>query len=243
MPARALVLDSLGMRQGVVSPGGEPPFVVAHRAGNDLTLLRRAEHASVRLIEADLHLFAGRVEVRHLKTLGPVPVLWDRWTLASPWAPRLLLEALLEACDPGTELMLDLKGRDPRLAAMVAGALAADGSTRTVTVCSRSWPLLAPLEDAPGVRIVRSVGSRRQLAALRRTLRDRSLAGISIHRRLLDARIAAELRARSELLLAWPVATVDQARELGAWGVHGVITEHFESLAKALARATTPAVA
>jgi hypothetical protein len=232
------------MRQDVAMHGGlEPPFVVAHRAGNDLTLLRRAEHASVGLVEADLHLFAGRVEVRHLKTLGPVPVLWDRWKLAPPWAPRLLLEELLGACGPGTQLMLDLKGRDTRLAAAVAAALAADGGERAVTVCSRSWSLLAPLEAAPGVRVVHSVGSRRQLTALWRRAGAQPLAGVSIHRRLLDARITAALRERTDLLLAWPVATVDQARELGAWGVHGVITEHFEALAGALRPpgATAPA--
>ena len=58
------------------------PFVVAHRAGNDLGTLRRAEALAIPLVEADVHLRRGRIEVRHLKTLGPLPVLWDRWRLA-----------------------------------------------------------------------------------------------------------------------------------------------------------------
>ena len=105
------------------APPGMRPFVVAHRAGNDLDRLQRAQELGLGVVEADLHLYAGRIEVRHLKTLGPLPVLWDRWTLASPWAPRLRLDRLLASVRPGTELMLDLKGRDRRLPALVAAAL------------------------------------------------------------------------------------------------------------------------
>jgi glycerophosphoryl diester phosphodiesterase len=207
--------------------------VVAHRAGNDLELLRRAERAGSGLVEADIHLFAGRLEVRHLKTLGPLPVLWDRWRLAPLWTPRLELETLLEAADRETELMLDLKGLDPRLSGLVAAELRRHRDGRPVTVCSRNWRLLAPLRDLEGVRVIHSVGSRRQLAALLRGQAGGQLEGVSIHRRLLDAAVAAELHARAGVLLSWPVATLAEARELWGWGVHGVITERFESLAGA----------
>ena len=205
----------------------ERPFIVAHRAGNDLALLRRAEAAGAGLIEADVHLFRGRLEVRHLKTLGPLPVLWDRWYLASPRTPRLELATLLAAARPDTPLMLDLKGRDPRLARRVLAAL--DG--RPVSVCSRSWRVLEPFLHRPEVRVVHSVGSRRQLRALRRRFAGRRLGGVSIHRRLLDASTVAELRERAELVVSWPVATPDEARRLWDWGVHGVISERFEALA------------
>src|SRR3954470_21371543 len=101
----------------------ETPFLVAHRAGNDLALLRRAERVRARLIEADVHLRRGRLEVRHLKTLGPLPVLWDRWYLASPRTPRLELQELLASAAPDTALMLDLKGRDPELSRRVGALL------------------------------------------------------------------------------------------------------------------------
>jgi hypothetical protein len=210
------------------------PFVVAHRAGNDLGILRRAEALTPRLVEADLHLRRGRVEVRHLKTMGPLPLLWDRWRLAPGWTPRLQLEALLAAASPGTELMLDLKGRDVRLSRRVAEALARPRPSR-VTVCSRNWALLEPLRDVPGVRLVHSVGSRRQLRALRRRFAGRRLAGVSIHRELLDPATVADLRRRAELVITWPVSTLDEARALGGWGVDGIITERFDSLAPALA--------
>ena len=211
------------------------PFVVAHRAGNDLGMLRRAEALAPRLVEADLHLRRGRIEVRHLKTLGPLPLLWDRWRLAPGWKPRLQLRALLAAADPATELMLDLKGRDGRLARRVADALAGEARPPRITVCSRNWELLRPLEGLDGVRLVHSVGSHRQLRALRRRFAGRRLEGISIHRDLLDAGSVADLRMRADMVMTWPVASADEARALAGWGVNGVITERFDALVAALA--------
>jgi glycerophosphoryl diester phosphodiesterase len=83
-------------------------------------------------------------------------------------------------------------------------------------------------------RVVNSVGSRRQLAALRRAFRARRLHGVSIHRRLLDARTVADLRDRADLVLSWPVATPEEACLLAGWGVDGLITEAFETLSVAL---------
>jgi glycerophosphoryl diester phosphodiesterase len=202
--------------------------VVAHRAGNDLALLRRAEARGVGLVEADVRLWRGRLEVRHLKSAGPLPLLWDTWTVAPPWTPRLALDDLLDAAEPQTELMLDLKGSDMRLAHMVATALAARPRER-ISACSRTWPLLEPLRAVPGVRLVHSVGSTRQLRALL-ALR-RPVEGISIHQKLLDPELTARLRARAGLLLSWPVSGHADAERLAGWGVDGLITEAFEALA------------
>lgn len=205
--------------------------------------LRRAHALGVRFVEADVHLFAGRLEVRHLKTVGPLPILWDRWELAPPWSPRLRLEQLLEACAHGTELMLDLKGRDRRLPLLVRSAIADRGAARPITVCARRWKLLEPLRELDGVRVVHSVGSSRQLAALRSRFPAGRLAGISIHRRLLDPRTVDELRRRSELLMSWPVETADVAGTLADWGVQGLITSRFDELAPLFAGGGAEAVA
>ena len=205
------------------------PFIVAHRAGNDLDLLRRAEDLRIPLIEADVRLFAGRLEVRHLKTLGPVPILWDRWRVAAPWTPRLTLPALLAEARPDTELMLDLKGRDPSLTPMVRDALA-KARTRQVSVCSQNWDLLEALRDLPGVRCVHSVGGRRGLSALLTRFGGQRLGGVSIHRKLLDSSVVAELRRRAEMVLSWPVETPAEGRQLAGWGVDGLITSKFETL-------------
>lgn len=202
------------------------PFVVAHRAGNDLDRLREAETLGVALVEADVRLWRGRLEVRHLKTLGPVPILWDRWRLANPFAPRLRLHELLAGAREETELLLDLKGWNARLAELVLAALPRE---RRVTVCARSRRLLDPFVGRPGTRVFQSVGSRRQL---RRLLRADApgLDGISIHERLLDERVVAELRGRAATVITWPVNSLRRAQELAGLGVHGLISDRPAAL-------------
>jgi glycerophosphoryl diester phosphodiesterase len=200
------------------------PFVVSHRGGNDIASLAAAERLGIEVVEADLHLFRGRIEVRHLKTLGPIPLLWDRWTLASPLRPRLLLAELLDSVAPSTRLMLDLKGRDARLPHHVLETLEARQPRRTI-VCSRSWHLLEPFADDPGTHVLHSVGSKRQLRALLRRFPAGSLQGVSIHARLLDGLVVEKLRERAELVFSWPVNTLALARELAAWGVSGMISD------------------
>jgi glycerophosphoryl diester phosphodiesterase len=206
--------------------------VIAHRSGNSLTGLRAAEALGLRAVEADLRLFRGRIEVRHLKTLGPIPLLWDRWELSNPFAQRLLLPELLEAVGPGTELVLDLKGRDGRLSRLVLEALRPLLGRAAVTVCARSWPLLEPFRGE-GVRLVHSVGSARQLRRLRRRAAGARLEAVAVHERLVDARSAHELRALAEIVFAWPVNTLERARELVQHGVHGLITDRPEMLRSA----------
>ena len=202
------------------------PFVVAHRSGNSVLGLQTAEALGVEAIEADVHLFRGRMEVRHLKTLGPIPLLWDRWRLANPFRRRLVLVELLAAVERRTELVLDLKGRDPRLAKGVAEALAprrhAGGHT---TVCARHWPLLEELKDVPGTRLVHSVGSTRQLRRLLRRHRGRRIESVAIHERLLDSRTATELHELADVILAWPVNTLERAQELIRLEVEGLISD------------------
>ena len=203
---------------------------IAHRAGNDLSLLRKAEELGIELVEADVRLWRRRLEVRHRKTLGPIPILWDRCEVANPLAPRLSLGELLDAASSRTELLLDLKGSNPRLSNLVLAELERD---RRVTVCARSWRLLEPFADRENVTVVYSVGTRRELARLRRRVGDRRLDGVSIHERLVDASNATQLRQLSAVLMSWPVNTVQRARELAALGVDGMITDNLE-LAAAL---------
>jgi hypothetical protein len=84
--------------------------VIAHRAGNDLPRFRKAEELGFEMIEADVRLWRSRLEIRHLDTVGPLPILWGRWTLAKPLAPRLLFRNLLAAASPQTGLLLDSTG-------------------------------------------------------------------------------------------------------------------------------------
>lgn len=212
------------------------PFVVAHRAGNDISQALEATAQGAGLVEADVRLYRGRLEVRHLKTLGPVPVLWDRWQLAGPFTARLLLRDVL-AHTPGVPLMLDLKGDDSRLVPLLLTEL----GNRAATICSRSWRLLDQIAGRPGITVVHSAGTTRELRALLRRSRAGRLAGVSVHERLLDAHTSALLRAAAELVMTWPVNTVERARELLALGVDGLISDRPDLIRHAVAHATRPA--
>lgn len=142
------------------------------------------------------------------------------------------LDELLAARAPGTELMLDLKGHDERLPRRVIAAIEASGQHGPLTVCSQDWRMLAPFTVGTDIRVVHSVGSARQLARLRR--RDAPLAGVSIHAGLLDRAVVGELRRRAEIVLTWPVESLELARRLAAWGVQGLISRNFEQLAAEL---------
>lgn len=223
------------MGTSAAAPTRRPAFLVAHRAGNDLRDLR-AVADDARLVECDLRLHRGRIEVRHLKTVGRLPILWDTWHLANPFAPRLQLPELLEAADRlGVELMLDLKGRDDRLSELVVVALDARPALHPVTICARNWRLLTPFHARADVRTVCSIGSRRSLRRLLATRRDQRIGGVSIHADLLDARTVAQLREHAELVMTWPVNCTERARTLLDWGVHGLITDDARRIAPVMA--------
>ena len=206
------------------------PLLVAHRAGNRLDLLRASEAAGISFAEADVHLFRGRLEVRHLKTLGPVPFYWDRWQVWPPWRPHLLLADLLAAAAPTTELMIDLKGRKPRLAELVIKALEPYLGERRVTISARCWPLLELFDELP-VRRLHSIRSERQLRALIRQSAGEQLDGVAIHERLLDGDAVTDLRRIAAVVMTWPVNDAVRATELLRLGIDGLITDRPETLA------------
>ena len=204
------------------------PLAVAHRAGNDLGALWAAEALGVDMVEADLHLFGGRIEVRHLKTVGPLPILWDRWWIASPFTPRMTLQQLLAAAAPGTELLLDLKGPRVELARATRDIVMAECRGRRVTVCARNWRLLRPFRDVPGVRIAHTVATAGRLRAFPRVARDAEVA--SIDHRLLTRSALAGIPRLAPLVLAWGVADLERMRELRDAGVGGFITSEMHVL-------------
>jgi hypothetical protein len=61
----------------VAEPG---PELIAHRVGNSLEEVAAAA-GRADLVEIDVHLFRGRLEVRHAKVLWPTAILWEQWEL------------------------------------------------------------------------------------------------------------------------------------------------------------------
>jgi glycerophosphoryl diester phosphodiesterase len=199
--------------------------VIAHRAANDPATLAAAAAAYADVVEADVHLLRGRLEVRHAKTIGPLPILWERWYLLPRGTPRLLLEDLLPQVPEGVELMLDLKGPDPRLPGVVlraAGDWLASG--RRLIVCGRVWRSVNRLRGHPGISVLHSAGSLRQLRALTRH-DSGTVEGVSADHRLLTADLVAVLLRRAAYVWCWPVNDAATAAKLAGWGVTGFIPD------------------
>lgn len=195
-----------------------PRLLVAHRAGNDLTTLRAALDAGADLVEADIHAFRGRLEVRHLKSLGPW-WLWDHGEFVRRRNASLLELTDLLAASKGDRLLLDLKGIHPRLARSLAAVL----PDTPITICTQHWWMLDAFRDRPHVRLVLSAGSRRGLRRLRRRLRTRPSYGVCVHSRLLTPALVTELRQGAEAVFTWPVDTEEALHHAHHLNVDGVI--------------------
>ncbi len=184
-------------------------------------------------MEVDVHLFWGRLEVRHHKSVGPLPLLFDRgepWHVGR-WPVRL--EDVAAAAAPGTALHLDLKGWDPRLARRVRAVLDPD---RTYVVSSRSWWLLRPFRSVDGVRVMRSIGAPWQLRWFRVRHRRGVGEAVCIRSDRLTPEVCSMLRRRSDGVFVWRVRSVEHADELVALGIDGLIVDDLEVVQQLAAR-------
>ncbi|MBI4570949.1 MAG: glycerophosphodiester phosphodiesterase [Chloroflexi bacterium] len=208
------------------------PLAIAHRAGNDLDLLARAAQLGVDYAETDVWLRRGRLEVRHDKTAGPLPFLWDRWSLRPNWSRRLLLGDVLRAAAGRVRLLLDLKGQDARLPDSLAEEIAHAGGEDAVAFTG-GWRYLDQLgELLPQAPRFYTIGGRDGLAAMHARLASRPVPGVSIDGRIVVQADAAALKAGGVgTIIAWAVETPDAAERLLHWGVDGITTKSWELLA------------
>jgi glycerophosphoryl diester phosphodiesterase len=212
-------------------------LAIAHRRGNTLDGLREALAAGVDLVEADVHVRRGRLEVRHLKTMGPLPWLWDKGELVHRRLHRHLeLAELIEALGEDHRLMIDLKGVHPRLAPSVAGLLREAVPDRGLTVCTKSWWMLDAF-DVP-VRPVMSAASRRGLARLRARVASGPVHGVSVRRSLLTPQVVAELHRGTGLVMTWPVDTPEALADARRLGVDAVISKDLGLLREVVGERT-----
>ena len=199
--------------------------LVARGGAHDRCGLERARALGV-IAGAAVRLANGRVAV------GPRRRQASARSLGGAAEAPLQLSDLLAA---GVPLMLDLRGADPRLGRVLAGELRA--ARAEVLVCSRTWWHLGPLRGMPGVEVMPTVASGRQLAALLRRCDTEPLDGVVVADRLLTPQTAAALAAMARTLMAWPVDSPQEAERLARWGVGAAITARPEALAPALAAA------
>lgn len=198
------------------------PLVIAHRAGNSIDLAKKAIDQGADMLEADVWRFNRRLEVRHLKTMGPVPLLWDRWMLAPGWTPRLQLHVLLEATPSDARIMFDLKGNDPMLAPDIAQTIRDIQPEREIIMCSRFWTHLDRVKDDPGIHRIYSIGSEEERAMVWSRLEAMEHPAVSIHRELINPSTARRFDEMGVTAVSWGAYTPDEARMLLGYGVDGL---------------------
>ena len=201
---------------------------IAHRAANDLALVAPALAREADLVEADVHLRRGRLEIRHGKSLGPLPWLWERWYLLRD--QRVLLADLRAGLPESATVMLDLKGWQPWLGPRVREAMR---GAPPYVVCGRRWSMLAAFEGLPDVRVVHSARTAAELTRLLEHLRTRRTWGVSIHLSLVTSERVAALREHAEVVMSWPINTPAEYALVTELGVNAVISDDLDALASA----------
>ena len=214
---------------------GRGMLAVAHRGGNTLAGLRAALDAGVDLVEADIHLYRGALEVRHSRAIGPRHY-WDRSTGVTRRRDAVVpeLEEVLAVADGDPRLMLDLKGPSLAVAGRVAERLRSLRPGVPVAVCTKQWRMLDAFAGDANVRRILSAANTRQLTRLRARLQGERAHGVSIRLRLLTPEIVAELRRSTELILAWSVDTEPELDRSFELGVTGVISKNMALLNRLL---------
>ena len=209
-------------------------LAVAHRRGNSLDGLRKALEAGVDLVEADVHAYRGRLEVRHLRSMGGLPWLWDATGVVHRGRHvHLELADLVSALGDDDRLMIDLKGVHPRLAPSVARLLREATPERGLTVCTKSWWMLDAF-DVP-VRRVLSAATRRGVSRLRARVARAPVHGVSVRRSLLTPSLVEELHRGTDLVMTWPVDTPEALADARRLGVDAVISKEMDVLRQVVA--------
>ena len=172
----------------------------------------------------------ARTRRRAAGAAGSLPLLREGWKLrpGRPW--RLQLADVLNAAEPGTRVMLDLKGDDPRLPGSAIEVMALRRPGEPYIVSSRHWELLTPFLALPHVLAVYSCGSADDLTRALDLARGGGLPAVGAHRRNLDPKRVADLREHVPEFFAWAVERGQHARELVEWGVTGIISDDLHVL-------------
>jgi glycerophosphoryl diester phosphodiesterase len=208
-----------------------PLITVAHRAGNSPVALREALDAGVDLVEADVHLFRGGLEVRHSYAVGR-GLLWERGerpVRRRDLTPAELADVLAVAGDD-PRLMLDLKGPGLGVAPRVAALLRDRVPESPLAVCTKQWRMLDAFATDPHMRLVHSASNRFQLNQLRSRVRREPGFGVSIRLQLLTRDVVAELRRAVGVVMAWPVDTEQDLDRAQSAGANGIISKNLAML-------------
>lgn len=198
--------------------------LVAHRAGNHPESIAPALSVAD-AIELDVHLFRGRLEVRHSKVVRPFRVYWERGVGILPDERPVALGDIVAATPDDAHLWIDLKGFTRRLPRRVLDVL---GPRPQLTMSCRSWWVLGRVGGNPTIRTFRSVANRAQCWL---ALRLRHPDGIVMHERFATPDVVARLAPRCRAIAVWAVTDEARAEELRAIGIDAVIADDLDLIA------------
>ncbi len=207
------------------------PLAIAHRAGNNLEMAQDASSYGADMLETDVWPRLGKLEIRHVKSIGPLPIYWEKWYIDSVGGDKLELHELVVALPPATRLFLDLKGLHPWLGRRVVRAIADVQADREIILCGRNWRQLDPVGRLPNVHVFYSVGNDRELDRVWPKLAGQANPAVSIHYRLLTQATIARLRELGTTIIAWTVNDPAVAKTLFAQGVDGFTSDNRDLLA------------
>jgi glycerophosphoryl diester phosphodiesterase len=201
------------------------PFASAHRAGNDRKKALLAIEAGADLLETDIWLHKGRLELRHKQTLGPIPVLWERWSIAPGWTPRYTLPELLNDAPDDILLFLDFKGDEMDLGPEVLKELQRSSPNRVVAICGRNYPQLQTIADAPNILCFYSVGDEKEWPVAQELVAASDYPALSIKASLATPERMDWMNGVRGTVVCWNVKSEQQMRELWELGVDGFTTD------------------
>jgi len=207
-------------------------ILIAHRAGNDVETMKRAFAIGVDFAEADLWLFRGRLECRHDKTAGPLPLLWERWSLKPGWwRHRLELSEVVREASGRGRLYLDLKGKDPRLPVAVLSELLRVG-VDDVAFSTPNWRYLDEIEaEFPNAILFYTISNAAMLERAQPRLERGDFKALAIHGDVVSKETVAGLREKGvQDITTWGVETEEQAREVFECGVNGLTSQNLALL-------------
>lgn len=208
------------------------PFGSAHRAGNNRTHALRAVEAGADLLETDIWLHKGQLELRHKQTLGPIPILWEKWAIAPGWTPRYTLRELLHDAPEDVLLFLDFKGSEMDLGPEVVRELQRSAPDRVVAICGRNYPQLQTIANEPNILCFYSVGDAEEWPIAQNLIAASAHPALSIKASLATPERMEWINTLGGVVVCWDVQTEEEMQQLRDLGVDGFTTDNPELLTR-----------
>jgi glycerophosphoryl diester phosphodiesterase len=206
------------------------PLAIAHRSGNSIATAREAAASGFDMIETDVWPFWGKLQVRHAKSIGPIPIYWEKWYIESFFGHQLELHELVQGLPPNTPLFLDLKGTQSKLGQNVVRAVEKIQQDRQIILCGRAWSQLDPVETLRNVHVFYSVGDENQLEQVWDRIAAQQNPAVSINHGLLNEETMARFNQHNTTVIAWTVNDPGTAHALFDLGVDGFTSDNQEML-------------